>query len=216
VSDDGPVSSLFPRRSSVSIGRDDARVVAIDGEADEAVFDALGSATARRILAEAYEDPAPASRLADRVDTSLQNARYHLDSLAAAGLVERVDTWYSEKGNEMAVWGRPAGGLVLVAGEETWRERVQRALRRMLAPVAALALASLAVQRWLARSGTTATGGGVRVESDKAANETADVTFTAADAAEAAAAADPGLVFLAGGLFALLVFGAWRYYLASR
>jgi DNA-binding transcriptional ArsR family regulator len=219
MSDDGSVSSLFPRRSAVSIGRDDARVVSIDGEADEAVFDALGSATARRILAETYDEPAPASEIAERVDTSLQNARYHLDNLADAGLVEQVDTWYSEKGNEMVVWGRPAGGLVLVAGGESWRGRVERALKRLLAPVAALALASVGVQRWLARQGDRSR---VTMSSDDAASEgtaetvntTADTLYTGAETA--VHTFDPGLVFLAGGAFALLVFGVWRYYLSSR
>lgn len=223
MSEDGPVSSLFPRRSSVTIGRDDARVVSIDGEADEAVFDALGSATARCILAEVYEDPAPASEIADRVDTSLQNARYHLDNLADAGLVEQVDTWYSEKGNEMVVWGRPAGGLVLVAGGESWRSRVERALKRLLAPVAALALASLGVQRWLGAVGqryTVRTGGSDAEDAAQPAvettsNATEDAMFTSAETArEAASAVDPGLVFLAGGAFALAAFVAWRYYLA--
>ncbi|MFB6361226.1 MAG: ArsR/SmtB family transcription factor [Halobacteriales archaeon] len=70
----------------------------------ESVFEALGSETARSILAALEDDPATASDLADRVETSLQNVQYHLGNLEAADLVAEVGTWYSSRGTEMTVY----------------------------------------------------------------------------------------------------------------
>jgi predicted transcriptional regulator len=72
-------------------------------EADT-VFAALSSEMAREVLRRLSRAPAPASDVADAVDTSVQNVAYHLDRLEAAGLVEHVDSWYSAKGREMAVY----------------------------------------------------------------------------------------------------------------
>lgn len=222
MSDDGSVSGLFPRRTTVTIGRDDARVVAIDGVEDEAVFDALGSKTARRILAAVYEDPSPASEVAECVDTSLQNARYHLDNLESAGLVEQVDTWYSSRGKEMVVYGRTSGGLVLVAGTDSWQERVKRVLRRLFAPVVGLALATVAVRLWFQRQ---ATSGGMptaanprtfSVESANAATTTVAERSGSAYLAATAGGPPPWLLFLAGGLVVLALVGGWLYYVESR
>jgi DNA-binding transcriptional ArsR family regulator len=80
----------------------DDRVVAFE-DAD-AVFDALASGTARAVLRRLHRSPAPASVVAEAVDTSVQNAAYHLDRLVDAGLAVRVGTRYSAKGREMAVY----------------------------------------------------------------------------------------------------------------
>jgi DNA-binding transcriptional ArsR family regulator len=77
-----------------------------------AVFEALGSETARAIVGRLGASPATASEVAEAVDTSLQNAIYHLDRLEAAGLVDRVDTWYSAKGREMDVYAAAAVTVV--------------------------------------------------------------------------------------------------------
>jgi DNA-binding transcriptional ArsR family regulator len=68
------------------------------------VIESLASTTARDIVAALAADPATASDLADRVETTLQNVQYHLDRLRDAGLVTRAGTWYSTKGREMTVY----------------------------------------------------------------------------------------------------------------
>jgi len=83
---------------------DDARVVRFGSEAFTDVLDAVGSDTARGILVSVSQQPLTASEIADRVDTSVQNASYHLDRLTDAGLVEVCDTVYSEKGCEMKLY----------------------------------------------------------------------------------------------------------------
>ncbi|MFB6205714.1 MAG: ArsR/SmtB family transcription factor [Haloglomus sp.] len=80
------------------------------------VVNALTSATARALVEQVYAEPATASELADAADTTLQNAQYHLDRLREAGVVEVVDTWYSERGNHMDVYGPTSEPLVIVAG----------------------------------------------------------------------------------------------------
>jgi len=77
---------------------------------------ALTADTARALLARTQEEPATASDLADAVGTSLQNTQYHLERLREAGLVEVVDTWYSERGTEMSVYAAANDPLVIVAG----------------------------------------------------------------------------------------------------
>ena len=68
------------------------------------VLDALGSDTARSILRSVQAQPLTASEIADRVDTSIQNASYHLRTLTDVGLIRVVDTVYSEKGCEMNLY----------------------------------------------------------------------------------------------------------------
>lgn len=87
---------------------------------DEAasVFETLSSRTARRVIAHLYEGPATATEVAEAVDTSLQNATYHLSQLSDAGLVEEAGTWYSSRGVEMTVYTPTSEPLLLVAGTD--------------------------------------------------------------------------------------------------
>jgi DNA-binding transcriptional ArsR family regulator len=118
------------------------RVVRVgDADADE-VLDALRSDTARAVMAALYEAPAAPATLAERTDTTVQNITYHLDSLREAGLVEPVDSRYSEKGREVTVYG-PASDPIVLLGDD---EAAERRLSDLLPAVGALALASLAVQ----------------------------------------------------------------------
>jgi len=43
-----------------------------------------------------YEEPQTASDIAKSLDMSVQNAKYHLDKLEEAGLIEIIDIWYSD------------------------------------------------------------------------------------------------------------------------
>jgi len=64
------------------------------------------------------DSPATASDLAERVETSLQNACHHLQCLQAAGLVTDAGCWYSAKGTEMTVYGLTSRRLELRLGAE--------------------------------------------------------------------------------------------------
>jgi DNA-binding transcriptional ArsR family regulator len=146
--------SLLPSRPDAEPA-DDAgpRVIGVDSEDADEVLSALSSGTARQVLASLHDDPAPPSELADRVDTSLQNAQYHLEKLENAGAVEVVDTAYSAKGREMDVYAPADQPLVIFAGDEDRGSTLRQALARLLGSVGILALASLAVQSLFGRGG---------------------------------------------------------------
>jgi len=83
----------IPDTSSVDDG--EPRVVGIDSEEADDVLAALSSNTARQLLTALHNDPGTPSNLADRIDTSLQNAQYHLGNLEDANVVRVIDTAYS-------------------------------------------------------------------------------------------------------------------------
>ena len=138
---------------------DTPRVVGIDGDDADEVLSALSAGTAREILSSLHEEPATASEIADRVDTTLQNTQYHLDSLTDAGLVVETDTVYSEKGREMSVYGPADRALVVVAGDEEDTGGLRGALRRLLGTL--LPLGGAAVTAELALGGPFAPGSGL-------------------------------------------------------
>lgn len=140
------MARLLPIQGDTEVPDSGPRVVDLEGDDADAVFSALSSDTARNIYRTLQEDPNTPSEIADSVDTSIQNVRYHLDNLEEAGLVEVVDTWYSSRGNEMSVYAPTSDALVLASGEEQ-TSRLRTALSRLVSGIVVLALASLAFQR---------------------------------------------------------------------
>lgn len=107
------MASAFPLQPSVDYTpRDRTEIVIGDGEHPRAL-QTLSSDTAQELLDVLSEGPGTASEVADAVDTSIQNAQYHLTRLAEADLIEAVDTWYSSKGKEMTVYALAAEEFVI-------------------------------------------------------------------------------------------------------
>ncbi|RQG88919.1 ArsR family transcriptional regulator [Natrarchaeobius halalkaliphilus] len=150
------MARLFPFRSETTTRDGQPRVVDLEGEDGDAVFSALSSTTARRIYARLDEDPGTPSDVADAIDSSIQNVRYHLEKLEDAGLVEIVDTWYSSRGNEMSVYATTDGPLIVTSDEST-ASQLKTAISRLIGGIGALAGGSLLVQygasRWFGASG---------------------------------------------------------------
>lgn len=142
------MSRILPFRQEIEVGADSPRVVDLEGDDAEAVFNALASDTARDIYRTLYQDPATASEVAEAVDTSVQNVRYHLDNLQSAGLIEQVDIWYSSRGNEMAVYA-PADGALIVSGQDSGVSELRSAVESVIGGLAVLAAASVAFQFFL-------------------------------------------------------------------
>ncbi len=142
--------SLLPSRPDVSADAG-PRVVGVDSEDADALMSALSSDTARQVLSELHDEPAPPAEVADRVDTSLQNAQYHLANLEDAGAIQVVGTAYSEKGREMDVYAPADEPLVIFAGGEEQAGGLRTALSRLLGGVAVLAVGAVAVQEVLGR-----------------------------------------------------------------
>jgi DNA-binding transcriptional ArsR family regulator len=152
----GTMADLLP--SSTSADPDtDPKVVGLDSEDADEMMSALSSGTARAVLSELQDDPGSPSEVADRVDTSLQNAQYHLGNLEDAGVIEVIDTAYSEKGREMDVYAPANEPLVVFAGSEDEAGTLRSALGRLIGGVALLGALSLGVQFLL---GGASGGGG--------------------------------------------------------
>lgn len=184
--------SVFPLRSAVESEAGEPRVLDIEAEDADAVFGALSSETAREVYGAVADEPRTASDLADALDSSIQNVRYHLDNLQDAGLVEVVDTWYSSRGSEMKVYGRSDGPIVLFAGDEESGADVRSALQTLVGGTAILGFIGVLIN-YLLREPATST----------ATVETA--SQEAASTGLSWLVALPGLLFVLGGVTALLV-----------
>ncbi len=210
--------SLLPSRPDVEPAEDAGpRVVGVDDAEADDVLSALSSGTARRVLAELHDEPAPPSELADRVDTSLQNVQYHLDKLQSCGAVEVVDTAYSAKGREMDVFAPADQPLVVFAGGTEDESTLRTALSRLLGAIALLAAGSVLVQYLLSglpflggdgEPTAGGDGGGPSIAVNGGGTPTPQATPEPdlfRTAADGTAGLPPGLLFFAGGLFVLAV-----------
>ncbi|WP_324758916.1 ArsR/SmtB family transcription factor [Haloarcula sp. GH36] len=139
----GLISRLQDRSTTTTA--ETPRVIEMtDGDAD-AVLDALGSETRRATFRALFEEPGTASEIADRIDTSIQNVDYHLSNLESTGLVEPVETVYSEKGNEMTVYG-PANDPLVFVGNQQPAETTEQSITELVGGIGLLAGAALFVQ----------------------------------------------------------------------
>ena len=190
--------SLLPSRGpEVSTAQEgEMEVIGVDEDVD-ALLDALSSDTARAVLNAIYDDPGTPSEIADRLDMSIQKVSYHLEKLEAEELISVAGTRYSEKGQEMKVYEPPEDPLVLFVGTRERKDSLKAMVKRLLPTVGILALASVAVQRFLARdggSGVVATsfesGGSGGSSADYGA--TSDATETVTEEATATSGSDGG------------------------
>ncbi|MFB6156144.1 MAG: ArsR/SmtB family transcription factor [Haloferacaceae archaeon] len=140
------MSGLLPSDSDVRQEEGEPRVLWFDDEDAEQLIGSLSSDTARTVLRDLHESPATASELADEVDTSLQNVRYHVNNLQSAGLVDVVGTEYSSKGREMNVYGPTDDPLVVCVGSTDDRNGIFESLREYVGAFALLAVTSALVQ----------------------------------------------------------------------
>ncbi len=233
------MSTIFPLRDKVSLDdKREPRLVDLDDDVADDVFQALSSGTTRDIFAALHETPQTASDLADVTDTSVQNTQYHLQKLVDAELVEVVDTWYSERGTEMKVYAPTDESLVLFAGND--KRGSLRSLLKRVVGVLGLLLPASAVVAWLTRqflgqpaaqpgsespdaagglgTETPASGGEVNIAADGAGatstpTTTPTPTETATGVVDTLGSLDPaitaGAAFFLGGLLVLGVVIAW-------
>lgn len=138
--------SLLPSRPDITTDGE-PRVVGLDSEEADDLMSVLSSTTARRLLSELHEEPAPPAELAMRLDTTLQNTQYHLENLSDAGVIEVVGTAYSEKGREMNVYGPTDEPLVIFAGDQTRTPGLRDVISELFGWMLGLAVVSLVVQQ---------------------------------------------------------------------
>jgi DNA-binding transcriptional ArsR family regulator len=225
--------------------KDRTRVIGVDSDDADDLIGALSSETAREMLSELHEKPATPSEVADRAGTTVQNARYHLENLKEAGLIEVEGTRYSPKGREMDVYA-PAEPLVMFVGREEDSASIRDAVKRFFGTVGVIGIAAVFVEylfRLYAPGATTApvdgaeegTGGaagdagaleteeaeGSEFESE-AVPEAREAPVEAQDAADAAPTLvervldlPPGLVFFAAAT-AVTTVAVAVWYLRNR
>ncbi|MDG5777751.1 winged helix-turn-helix domain-containing protein [Haloarculaceae archaeon H-GB2-1] len=227
------MGSLLPLRGEAEQSPGSPRVLDLDDEATAEALSALSSETARSILQVLYESPRTAPEIREEVGTSLQNVHYHLEKLQDADLVQPAGTGYSEKGNEMTVFAPASRAVVLFAGQEQDGSRLRQFLSRLLGAVGVLAAASLGVRAVVDRltpsqgdyQFTSRSGGDAAAAQETAvesgasstgANATLDTSREAIQVTTKAATqqppVDPALAFFLGGVFMLVVVGAWWYW----
>ncbi|MFC6737619.1 ArsR/SmtB family transcription factor, partial [Halolamina salina] len=144
------MSGLLPSESD-AVAADEAddeggtRLLWLDDEEVDPLIGSLSSETARSLLTALHDEPRTASELAEAVDTSLQNARHHLDNLQEADLVEVAETRYSVKGREMKVYAPVDDSLVVCVGNEAERSGLLDSLRQYVGAAAAVLAGTLLV-----------------------------------------------------------------------
>ncbi|WP_324665768.1 ArsR/SmtB family transcription factor [Haloarcula sediminis] len=89
--------TAFPYRTPVDHAPHERTNIIVDDEQPSDVLQTVSSDTAQQILTTLDGEPATTSDISEAIDTSIQNAKYHLNRLCEADLVEAVDTWYSRK-----------------------------------------------------------------------------------------------------------------------
>ena len=104
---------LLPAEEPVSPPDRSDRECAIDDEDAEAVLDALSSDRTREIFRTLCSSPMTTAEVAEAAETSIQNATYHLEKLERTGLIDVVETWYSSRGKEMAVYAATPRRIVV-------------------------------------------------------------------------------------------------------
>ncbi|MFW6317429.1 MAG: ArsR/SmtB family transcription factor [Halorubrum sp.] len=110
------MASAFPHQPAIDHTPREQTDVVIGRDGPTDALSVLSCHTAQQILAVLTDDPGTASDVAAAVDASLQNVTYHLERLCDAGLIAPVNTWYSEKGQEMTVYAATTERLVVRFG----------------------------------------------------------------------------------------------------
>lgn len=177
---------VFPIKRPSTADTDGIRLVDVADERDSAALESLSSEMARAVVEVIREEPKPASEIATQLDSSIQNVRYHLDKLESAGVVRRVDIWYSASGSEMDVYAPTYDGLLVLTGTTEQSISTETLASSLLATFTSLAVASVIVAKATTNPLETYQG---PIEIDPGMS----------------AYLRPGLVFFAGGAFALVL-----------
>ena len=232
------MSRLLPNRGNASVRSDrEPKLIEIDDESADEVFEALSSKTARAIFSSLHDEPATSSDLAEIADTTLQNVRYHLDKLAEADLIETTDTWYSEQGREMKVYAASNTSLVLMSGETPAGDTLRNLVKYLSAGISLLGIGSILFDRLVyvlagnvgtptmgAQGGTPTPKVETVVLNRTVTNQTATKTPMTSPTTSTVGIHDgamvldlfgvsvpPGGIFFIGGLFVLLLTAGWHY-----
>jgi DNA-binding transcriptional ArsR family regulator len=189
------MSGILPYQPSTRADDHDPKLVEINDDSAKKIFKSLSSESTRSILDLLYEEPQTASDVAKSLDTSVQNAKYHLDKLKEAGLIEIIDIWYSDRGREMNVYAPASSSIVLFAGSSNEERSLRKILKQSLGITGILGGASLFFG-WVIRNLRSET----IVDTDTASSKPVSVMNNLFQFL-----AFPETAFLLGGLFVILL-----------
>lgn len=135
------MSGLLPTRTEKTVTKSgDPSMLFVDDQETEEILSTLGSETTRSVFCALNEDAMTASEVATDQQLSLQNASYHLDKLRDVGLIDVIDTCYSEKGRKMDVYAVESDWTVLVLGTRDDGPRLRHAFQQMAGVIGAPAI----------------------------------------------------------------------------
>ena len=87
---------------------------------------AMASQTANAIIQEFRSGPMTSSEVARKMKIPITTAAYHIDNLLEAGLLEVVNTRWSEKGREVKVYGLANQVLIIAPPESDLRSVLRK------------------------------------------------------------------------------------------
>lgn len=122
------------------------RVVDMNDDTAASLFKRLGDETTLQIYTAIQQEPKVASELTELSGTTIQNVHYHLNKLEDAGLIESVDTWVSETGKDMDVYGPTNSPLIISFSSEEDAGRIRSKISDVLGVVGAVSFVSLVVE----------------------------------------------------------------------
>lgn len=148
------MSQILPRKSEKEIEVSDPQIIDLGSDEAEIVLDSLSSKTTREVFMSVYDDPSTKSEIAEEVDNSIQNTKYHIDKLEEADLIESKRTDYSEKGNEMDVYGPTHEAVILLASDEETRSKIRDSMKPLVLTIGFGAVVSSILARFVSLTGS--------------------------------------------------------------
>lgn len=124
------MKDILPYSTNKEVKIKNPEVLDIRSERANVILDALSSETTRDVFVSIYEKPRTISDVANKTCNSIQNTKYHIQKLEDSNLVEKKNTRYSKKGNEMNIYNVTNEAVVLVASEKDQKQTIQKALKK--------------------------------------------------------------------------------------
>lgn len=211
---------LLPYRPASESETTSPRILDLTSEEADLVFDALSSATARRILGVLYDEPATPPEIAAHLDLSLQNVHYHLRNMRDAELIEEIDTGYSEKGVEMSIYAPTADPVVLSDGGPEEHSRLRSLFEQLVGVVVVFGLVS-ALAHWLLTRDRLVDGPASPDPTPTPVpgvfgTQTPPPTPTPAPTVDPGSVVPPGVLFFGGGVVMVVILAGWWNYRRHR
>jgi DNA-binding transcriptional ArsR family regulator len=184
-------------------------LVSLDEEKSKKLAQVLSNDTSRKILdLLSRKDLLTETDISKELSLPLSTVHYNLSLLVGSALISDDNFNYSEKGKKVVHYTL-SNKYVIIAPKNS--SMLKERLRQFLPVVLITGLASYMIRQFLPTFESTFQSTGLTAESIRAADDSMMVKAVgyAPEAAPLASAQEFAIWFLAGSLFALLVYGLW-------